>query len=196
MVSTPSTSLPFTQSLQALTAILERFRQQALPLEEALALFEEGLGHVKTCQATLQHSKGKLEVLSASLLPQEVNADEPALMVPPSVAVVKATRAEEESQQAGCLLVNMEGVEGLTVERLQQAVQQWRKTFNWRLQGKPLVYAHDAGQGLTALVGLANGFLVVSGNAAQLRVHLQLPPGEAPEEAAFQQACIEALLLE
>jgi exodeoxyribonuclease VII small subunit len=193
---TPSPdSLPFTQSLQALTAILERFRQQALPLEEALTLFEEGLGYVKTCQSTLQHSKGKLEVLSSTLSGNLGSTMSNSLLEQPEEGKHASTPTQQVQQVVeGSLLLSIQGVQGLSVERLQHAIQQWRKAFEWRLQGKHLVYAHDEADGLTALVGLANGFLTVSGNASQLSVRLQLPPTEAPEEEAFQQACIEALL--
>lgn len=57
----------FTQCAKALDNILDRFRTGNLTLEESLALFEEGVGHLKTCQATLSEARGKVEVLVDSL---------------------------------------------------------------------------------------------------------------------------------
>ncbi|MEM0951270.1 MAG: exodeoxyribonuclease VII small subunit [Cyanobacteria bacterium P01_H01_bin.74] len=57
----------FTQSAAALEAIVDRFRAEALPLEDSLTLFETGVQHIKFCQKTLTETRGKVEVLVKSL---------------------------------------------------------------------------------------------------------------------------------
>jgi exodeoxyribonuclease VII small subunit len=59
--------LPFTDALTELDAIVNQLRSANLPLEEALAQFERGIGLVQTCQTTLKQANGKLEYLTASL---------------------------------------------------------------------------------------------------------------------------------
>jgi exodeoxyribonuclease VII small subunit len=63
----PSGNQSFTQSSQALGQIVERFRTDTLPLEEALALFEIGVGHVRHCQTVLATCRGKVTELSEAL---------------------------------------------------------------------------------------------------------------------------------
>ncbi len=57
----------FTQSFQALEAVLGQLRQGAPSLEEALSLFEQGVHHVKICQSQLTQAKGRVEELVQSL---------------------------------------------------------------------------------------------------------------------------------
>jgi len=57
----------FTQSLEALDEIVNKLKTQTLPLEEALALFEEGVGHIKICQTTLTQTQGRVEELVKTL---------------------------------------------------------------------------------------------------------------------------------
>lgn len=57
----------YTQSAQALEGILERFRQETLPLEDALKLFESGVGHLKNCQTQLTVGRGQVEELIKTL---------------------------------------------------------------------------------------------------------------------------------
>lgn len=57
----------FSESIAQLNTILERFRQQQLPLEEALGMFEEGVKHLNVCQAQLAHTRGKVEALVETL---------------------------------------------------------------------------------------------------------------------------------
>jgi exodeoxyribonuclease VII small subunit len=57
----------FSKSAEALDEIVERFRSESLPLEEALALFEEGVGHIKVCQAKLTDARGRVEELVKTL---------------------------------------------------------------------------------------------------------------------------------
>jgi len=59
--------LNFSDSSKALEDIVERFRRETLPLETALALFENGVGHVKICQGKLSQTRGRVEELVKSL---------------------------------------------------------------------------------------------------------------------------------
>lgn len=72
MSSSPSTnqstpSQTFSQASQALAQIVERFRNDTLPLEEALALYETGVSHVRTCQTLLATCRGKVTELTEAL---------------------------------------------------------------------------------------------------------------------------------
>jgi exodeoxyribonuclease VII small subunit len=57
----------FTQHTQALSEIIERFRQDALPLEESLTLFEEGVTHIKASHALLNQAKGRFQSIQDAL---------------------------------------------------------------------------------------------------------------------------------
>jgi exodeoxyribonuclease VII small subunit len=57
----------FSESSEALDEIIERFKEGSLPLEEALGLFEEGVGHLKVCQSKLSEARGKVEELVKTL---------------------------------------------------------------------------------------------------------------------------------
>lgn len=57
----------FSASSQALDEIVERFRDGSLSLEEALSLFEEGVGHLKVCQSKLTEARGRVEELVKTL---------------------------------------------------------------------------------------------------------------------------------
>lgn len=63
----PSKSPSFSESAEVLDEIVERFRAESLSLEEALKLFEEGVGHIKICQAKLTEARGKVEELVKTL---------------------------------------------------------------------------------------------------------------------------------
>jgi exodeoxyribonuclease VII small subunit len=67
----------FTASSEALSNILDRMRSDTLPLEESIALFEEGIQHLKNCQVKLATSKAKVEELVGQL-----QSDEPLSTVP------------------------------------------------------------------------------------------------------------------
>lgn len=64
---TTPTSETFTQHTQALGALLERFRSETLPLEDALDLFEEGVQHIKAGQAMLNQAKGRFNTIQEML---------------------------------------------------------------------------------------------------------------------------------
>ena len=61
---TPTT---FSAATETLESVLQRFRNENLPLEDAIALFEEGVGALNVCQTTLQQARGKVEVLLTSI---------------------------------------------------------------------------------------------------------------------------------
>jgi len=65
----PKTPQPpnFSQASEALDEIVERFRSDTLTLEEALSLFEEGVGHIKVCQSKLTEARGRVEELVKTL---------------------------------------------------------------------------------------------------------------------------------
>jgi exodeoxyribonuclease VII small subunit len=53
----------FTESAQAVDDILEQFKSEALPLEDALKLFEDGVRHLKVCREKLTEARGRVEEL-------------------------------------------------------------------------------------------------------------------------------------
>lgn len=57
----------FTESAEALDEIIDRFKDGELTLEESLALFEQGVSHLKVCQTQLTVAKGKVEELVKTL---------------------------------------------------------------------------------------------------------------------------------
>jgi exodeoxyribonuclease VII small subunit len=62
-----ATAVSFTESSQQLGRIIERFRTEALTLEDSLSLFEEGVQHLKVCQQKLASSRGRVEELVKTL---------------------------------------------------------------------------------------------------------------------------------
>ncbi|MFM7468648.1 MAG: exodeoxyribonuclease VII small subunit [Vampirovibrionales bacterium] len=53
----------FTEASQALQQVLEAFRKGNIPLEEAIALFEEGTQALHECQKALASAEGKIQQL-------------------------------------------------------------------------------------------------------------------------------------
>ena len=70
---TPSPT-SFSTATETLESVLQRFRSDNLPLEDAIALFEEGVGALNVCQTTLQQARGKVEVLLTSISDSATNA--------------------------------------------------------------------------------------------------------------------------
>jgi len=56
--------LPFEQALERLEQISQALGQGGLKLEEAIALYEEGIGLVKTCQQRLNAAELKISQLN------------------------------------------------------------------------------------------------------------------------------------
>ncbi|MBY0450055.1 MAG: exodeoxyribonuclease VII small subunit [Cyanobacteria bacterium] len=62
-----SEKLSFSQASERLDSILEAFKSPQLPLENALTLFEEGVGHLKFCQKALTAARGQVDELVKTL---------------------------------------------------------------------------------------------------------------------------------
>jgi len=69
--------LPFEQALERLEQISQALGQGGLKLEEAIALYEEGIGLVKTCQERLNAAELQIEQLNASEQETEVEEETP-----------------------------------------------------------------------------------------------------------------------
>ena len=54
---------PFEINLKRLEEIVEQLENREAPLEESLALFEEGIGLARLCQGKLEETKKKVEIL-------------------------------------------------------------------------------------------------------------------------------------
>lgn len=59
----PTVSPDFEQSLQALEDLVARLERGDLPLAEALALFEQGVGLTRQCHARLSQAQQRVEIL-------------------------------------------------------------------------------------------------------------------------------------
>lgn len=55
-----SEKLSFEQSLGRLEEIVRHLEQGDLPLQDSLALFEEGAGHLKNCNQLLEEAEQKV----------------------------------------------------------------------------------------------------------------------------------------
>ena len=53
----------FEENLTRLEKIVEQLENKEVPLEESLALFEEGVGLARSCQKKLEEAKKKIEIL-------------------------------------------------------------------------------------------------------------------------------------
>ena len=69
--------LPFEQALERLEQISQALGQGGLKLEEAIALYEEGIGLVKTCQERLNAAELQIEQLNAPEQGTEVEEETP-----------------------------------------------------------------------------------------------------------------------
>jgi exodeoxyribonuclease VII small subunit len=56
----------FSTSIEALESVLQKLKSNT-PLEEALQLFESGVGHLTNCRTQLASTRGKVEILVNSL---------------------------------------------------------------------------------------------------------------------------------
>ena len=54
---------PFESSVEQLEAIVDRLEEGDLPLEEALAVFEEGVALTRRCAGQLQTAERRIELL-------------------------------------------------------------------------------------------------------------------------------------
>ena len=56
-------AIRFEDSLAELEQLVERMEQGSLPLEDALKLFERGVGLARSCQQTLKEAEQKVQIL-------------------------------------------------------------------------------------------------------------------------------------
>jgi len=56
--------MTFTEDMKRLQEIVESLDREAMPLEESLALFEEGIGLVKKCRQFLTKTEQRIIMLS------------------------------------------------------------------------------------------------------------------------------------
>ena len=165
---TPTTeTTTFTESSQALTAIVDQFRNQSLPLEEALALFEKGIGYVRSCQSTLGNAKGKLQTLSQALAEVQTTAvpdsseDFTANLPPESIApATENPRTDCTTWQHQQALTDTKAV--LDEAWLKQVLLVLKASLPFPTQGLPKLYERENQSGLEAFLPLANGWLMVS----------------------------------
>lgn len=155
----------FTESSQALTAIVDQFRNQTLPLEEALALFEKGIGYVRSCQSTLGNAKGKLQTLSQALAEVQTSAIPPVTedftsAVPSEVVPAQNLIQNCYAWQHQQALTNT----GLVMDEawLKQVLLVLKASLPFQTQGLPKIYERENQSGLEAFLPLANGWLMVS----------------------------------
>jgi exodeoxyribonuclease VII small subunit len=61
------TSPSFSESFTTLEAIVSQFKSGTPSLEDAMVLFEDGVRHIKLCQAQLGKARGRVEELVKTL---------------------------------------------------------------------------------------------------------------------------------
>lgn len=61
--ATPGDDVPFEAAMERLEEIVERMEGTALELDEALALYEEGVRLLRTTQGTLDRSESRIREL-------------------------------------------------------------------------------------------------------------------------------------
>jgi len=55
--------MSYEQAMEQLELVLDKLDDGALPLEESIHCFQEGLEYIQICQARLTAAEGKLKVL-------------------------------------------------------------------------------------------------------------------------------------
>lgn len=63
--------MSFTQDMEELQKIVRRLESEAMPLEDALSLFEEGIARLRTCQTFLKDARQRVTRLSSETLQEE-----------------------------------------------------------------------------------------------------------------------------
>lgn len=56
--------MKFSEKMQEVEETVNRLEKEALPLEEALSLFEKGIGRIRECQAYLTEARQKISLLT------------------------------------------------------------------------------------------------------------------------------------
>ncbi len=54
----------FEQQLEALERLVEELESGDIPLEQALAAYERGLGHARACEQLLEQARSRIEALA------------------------------------------------------------------------------------------------------------------------------------
>ena len=72
-----SDSVSLEERITRLELILTRLESDEVPLEEALELFEEGIGHVREAERVLSETQLRVEELLAGGKTRELDVDEP-----------------------------------------------------------------------------------------------------------------------
>jgi exodeoxyribonuclease VII small subunit len=155
MAKSSSPQVSFSQAIGELSSILERFKYESLPLEDSLALFEQGLQNVKLCQGTLNQAKGKLEVLQAQV-------EEVAPLQEEEDDTVTALPATHEAWPCERLFLSLPLTQAIDQDDLETVLKQLRLSFELKTQAKPVIYPRDNGSGFEALVPLSNGCVTLS----------------------------------
>ena len=57
--------MKFSEKMAEIENIVGRLEKEALPLEEALALFEKGVARIRECQTYLREAKQRVTLLSS-----------------------------------------------------------------------------------------------------------------------------------
>jgi len=69
--------MTFSSQIEALQSIVKRLESEPMPLEEAIALFEEGMKKASECQAFLEQARQKVLLLSETTDGEEGQAWNP-----------------------------------------------------------------------------------------------------------------------
>jgi len=72
-----SDSVSLEERISRLELILTRLESDDVPLEDALELFEEGIGHVREAERVLSETQLRVEELLAGGKTRELDVDEP-----------------------------------------------------------------------------------------------------------------------
>ena len=58
--------MKFSEKMEEIETIVTRLEKEALPLEDALSLFENGVGLIRECRMYLDEAKEKVMLLSSN----------------------------------------------------------------------------------------------------------------------------------
>lgn len=72
-----SDAVSLEERINRLELILTRLESDEIPLEQALELFEEGIGHVREAERVLSETQLRVEELLAGGKTRELDVDEP-----------------------------------------------------------------------------------------------------------------------
>jgi len=75
--SDSSDAVSLEERINRLELILTRLESDEIPLEQALELFEEGIGHVREAERVLSETQLRVEELLAGGKTRELDVDEP-----------------------------------------------------------------------------------------------------------------------